>query len=449
MHTRELTINSKSLYIRNGQAGQAGRRLRHRPLRRFGRARHGLPRRQRARGHRFPAAHGRLSRVRLRFRTHSWRLLQARRQGGGKGSADEPRHRPADPSALPVRMALRDADHRARLSADNENDTDVLAITGASAAIWRCRRSPSRRRSPASASASSTVSTSSIPTFEQRKASKLDLVVAGSKDGLVMVEAGAKEVTEAQVVEALDAAHAAIKQIVDDHRRPRQGRRQDEADGHQEGDSPTTSTRRWKSKVLVPLTEAMRIREQARELRQGRRGARRARGFDSGRRRSNVARDAKSIFKELKEKVLRDEVLERRRSSRRSQVRRGPTRSGSKRACCHARMARQCSHAARRRRSSRARSAPPMTRRRSRASRARRGRASCSTTTSRPSRSAKWRSCADRDGEKSAMARWRNARSCRCFPARRQFPYTVRSCPTFSSRTGRRRWRRSAADRWR
>ena len=52
------------------------------------------------------------------------------------------------------------------------------------------------------------------PTFEQRKESKLDLIVAGSKDGLVMVEAGAKEVTEEQVVEALDAAHAAIKQIV-------------------------------------------------------------------------------------------------------------------------------------------------------------------------------------------------------------------------------------------
>jgi polyribonucleotide nucleotidyltransferase len=42
----------------------------------------------------------------------------------------------------------------------------------------------------------------------------LDLVVAGSKDAIVMVEAGAKEVTEAQAVGALEAAHAAIKQIV-------------------------------------------------------------------------------------------------------------------------------------------------------------------------------------------------------------------------------------------
>src|SRR5258707_937382 len=52
------------------------------------------------------------------------------------------------------------------------------------------------------------------PTFEEGKQSKLDLVVAGTRDGLVMVEAGAKEVSEEQVVEALNAAHAAIKQIV-------------------------------------------------------------------------------------------------------------------------------------------------------------------------------------------------------------------------------------------
>ena len=52
------------------------------------------------------------------------------------------------------------------------------------------------------------------PTFDQRKRSTLDLIVAGSKDGIVMVEAGAKEVPEAQMVQALERAHAAIKEIV-------------------------------------------------------------------------------------------------------------------------------------------------------------------------------------------------------------------------------------------
>src|SRR5499425_1504710 len=99
------------------------------------------------------------------------------------------------------------------LSADQENDTDVLAITGASAAL-----------ALSDIPVEKTIAGVRIglvgdqflvnPTFEQRKQSKLDLIVAGTRDGIVMVEAGAREVTEAQVVQALETAHAAIKQIV-------------------------------------------------------------------------------------------------------------------------------------------------------------------------------------------------------------------------------------------
>ena len=144
------------------------------------------------------------------------------------------------------------------LSADAENDTDVLAITGASAAL-ALSEIPFQKTIAGVRVGLVDGQYVINPTFEQRKESKLDLVVAGSKDGLVMVEAGAKEVTEEQVVEALEAAHAAIKQIVADDRRPRQGRRQDEADGQPRRKSATTSTARSRSKVLVPLTEAMRI----------------------------------------------------------------------------------------------------------------------------------------------------------------------------------------------
>src|SRR6187200_342603 len=99
------------------------------------------------------------------------------------------------------------------LSADGENDTDVLAITGASAAL--ALSDIPFQKTIAGVRVGLVDGQYLInPTFEQRKNSKLDLMVAGSKDGLVMVEAGAKEVTETQVVEALEAAHAAIKQIV-------------------------------------------------------------------------------------------------------------------------------------------------------------------------------------------------------------------------------------------
>src|SRR6185295_5495171 len=99
------------------------------------------------------------------------------------------------------------------LSADNENDTDVLAITGASVAL-ALSEIPFQKTIAAVRVGLVDGQFVVNPTFAQRKTSKLDLVVAGSSDGLVMVEAGAKEVTEEQVVTALETAHAAIKQIV-------------------------------------------------------------------------------------------------------------------------------------------------------------------------------------------------------------------------------------------
>src|SRR3954462_3316413 len=99
------------------------------------------------------------------------------------------------------------------LSADTENDTDVLAITGASAAL-ALSGIPFQRTIAGVRVGLVDGQYVVNPTFDQRKQSKLDLIVAGSKDGLVMVEAGAKEVSEAQVVEALNVAHAAIKQLI-------------------------------------------------------------------------------------------------------------------------------------------------------------------------------------------------------------------------------------------
>src|SRR5213592_4609235 len=99
------------------------------------------------------------------------------------------------------------------LSADTENDTDVLAITGASAAL-ALSEIPFEKAIAGVRVGMVDGAYVINPTFEQRKQSLMDLIVAGSKDGLVMVEAGAKQVSEEQVVEALNIAHEAIKQIV-------------------------------------------------------------------------------------------------------------------------------------------------------------------------------------------------------------------------------------------
>ena len=99
------------------------------------------------------------------------------------------------------------------LSADTENDADVLAITGASAAL--ALSDIPFEKTIAGVRVGIVDGEFVInPTFDERKQSTLDLIVAGSADGILMVEAGAKEVTEPQVVGALEAAHAAIKKIV-------------------------------------------------------------------------------------------------------------------------------------------------------------------------------------------------------------------------------------------
>jgi polyribonucleotide nucleotidyltransferase len=53
------------------------------------------------------------------------------------------------------------------------------------------------------------------PTSEEIKKSKLDLFVAGTKDAIMMVEAGANEVSEELIVDAINMAHDAIKELCD------------------------------------------------------------------------------------------------------------------------------------------------------------------------------------------------------------------------------------------
>jgi polyribonucleotide nucleotidyltransferase len=194
------------------------------------------------------------------------------------------------------------------LSADSENDTDVLAITGASAAI-ALSEIPFEKTIAGVRVGLIDGQFVINPTFEQRKHSRLDLVVAGSSEGLVMVEAGAKEVTEDEVVQALNAAHAAIKEIVAsiDSLAKDAGKAKIKVAKKQIGHD---FYREVEEKVLVPLTEAMRIRG---KLENYDRVDQVLDDLVADIPEGEVERklDAKQIFKDLKEKVLRDEVLER------------------------------------------------------------------------------------------------------------------------------------------
>jgi len=99
------------------------------------------------------------------------------------------------------------------LSADSENDPDVIAVTSASAAAF-CSDLPFE--TPIACVRIGNVEGQFIanPSVAQQKVSRLNIVIAGSEEGIVMVESGALEVSEETVVEALEFGHAQIKKIV-------------------------------------------------------------------------------------------------------------------------------------------------------------------------------------------------------------------------------------------
>jgi polyribonucleotide nucleotidyltransferase len=194
------------------------------------------------------------------------------------------------------------------ISADTAHDSDVLAITGASAAL-ALSEIPFEKTIAGVRVGLIDGQYVINPTFAQRKESRLDLVVAGTNEGIVMVEAGAKEVTEEEALAALDAAHAAIRTIVKNidalaQEAGKKKRAMPDAADHRALHSLI------EERSLGPLTDAMRIK-------------------DKGENYSRVDEvlaemlgalpedylehkgEAKKFFKGLQEKVMRDEALER------------------------------------------------------------------------------------------------------------------------------------------
>ena len=194
------------------------------------------------------------------------------------------------------------------LSADTENDSDVLAITGASAAL-ALSEMPLEKTIAGVRVGLVDGQYVVNPTFPQRKQSRLDLIVAGSKDGIVMVEAGAQEVSEEEVVRALEVAHAAIKDLCAaiDALAGEAGRKKL---SKPEVKVDAAFHQALEAKALGPLTEAMRIKG---KLENYATVARVEKEVIAGLPDDQSARkgEAKGILHALQEKVLRDEILER------------------------------------------------------------------------------------------------------------------------------------------
>ena len=99
------------------------------------------------------------------------------------------------------------------LSADKENDPDVIAINGAAAAV---ALSDIPFGATVGAVRVGRVNGEFVvnPTYSERAATTVNIMVVGHKDGIVMIESGAKEETEEVILAAIEFAHGEIKKIV-------------------------------------------------------------------------------------------------------------------------------------------------------------------------------------------------------------------------------------------
>src|SRR5579872_602974 len=98
------------------------------------------------------------------------------------------------------------------LSADSDNDPDVIAVTAASAAAY-CSDLPFTQPIAAVRVGLLNGQLVANPTVAEQKTSLLNIVVAGTEEGIVMVESGAFEVSEESVADALEFGHAQIKKM--------------------------------------------------------------------------------------------------------------------------------------------------------------------------------------------------------------------------------------------
>lgn len=99
------------------------------------------------------------------------------------------------------------------LSSDGENQMDILAINAASAALMI---SGIPFAGPVGAVRVGLINDQLVinPTASEMEGSALDLRVAGTEDAILMVEAGADEVSEARMLEALRVAHEAMQDVI-------------------------------------------------------------------------------------------------------------------------------------------------------------------------------------------------------------------------------------------
>src|SRR5262249_25447340 len=100
------------------------------------------------------------------------------------------------------------------MASDRQNDGDVLAMNGASAALGV---SPLPFGGPLGSVRLGQIDGKVVPfpTGDQLEESDLDIIVSGSKDAILMIEGFAREMPEERMLEALQEAHRYVRELCD------------------------------------------------------------------------------------------------------------------------------------------------------------------------------------------------------------------------------------------
>jgi polyribonucleotide nucleotidyltransferase len=195
------------------------------------------------------------------------------------------------------------------MSADPQHDPGTLAIPGAAAAL-AISEIPFEHLLGGVRVARVGGKLVANPTYDETRDATINIVVAGTEEGIVMVEAGAQQASESDVIEAIDFGHECCKKIAAAIRELRQ-----KAGKPKWSFTPPPIDQELYSKIeqqfRVDLTDALNTEKYAKLESYHKVDELRARAVELGG--EERGEEAGALFDRLKERIFRDQMLNERR----------------------------------------------------------------------------------------------------------------------------------------
>ncbi len=197
------------------------------------------------------------------------------------------------------------------MSADTDNDPDVLAVTGASLALYI---SDIPFPNPVGCVRVGLVDGRYVvnPTYAELRNSRMNLVIAGTEDAIVMVEAGAKEVPESVMVEALMFGHNEIKKLCALQKEIREavGKPKREVVVHKPDEALVKEV---EEKIITELRETLDVRNKNKLASYEAVDQLKRKTVEAYAEDAEKQKEIPAIFDSLKEKVFREDIMQHRR----------------------------------------------------------------------------------------------------------------------------------------